>query len=139
MITTQFAPPIKTVNPRPETHRLKLPLVNPGYTFTAIALLVLTAAPIFVAEDSKAPSPPVSLPADQVIDNLIRNNEERAKALLHSEAIRVYRLTYRGFPSDREAEMTVQATYDSPSSKEFKVISQSGSKLVQDRVFKRLL
>jgi len=35
--------------------------------------------------------------------------------------------------------MTVQATYDSPSSKEFKIISQTGSKLVQDRVFNRLL
>ena len=35
--------------------------------------------------------------------------------------------------------MTVQATYDKPSVKEFKVISQSGSKLIQDRVFKKLL
>jgi hypothetical protein len=35
--------------------------------------------------------------------------------------------------------MTVEATYKSPSSKEFKVVSQSGSKLIQDRVFKKLL
>jgi len=35
--------------------------------------------------------------------------------------------------------MTVEATYDSPASKSFKVISQTGSKLVIDRVFKRLL
>ena len=35
--------------------------------------------------------------------------------------------------------MTVEATYDSPASKSFKVISQKGSKLIIDRVFKRLL
>ena len=35
--------------------------------------------------------------------------------------------------------MTVEATYDRPSTKTFKVISQSGSRLVIDRVFKRLL
>jgi membrane peptidoglycan carboxypeptidase len=35
--------------------------------------------------------------------------------------------------------MTVEATYDSPSTKEFKVVSQSGSKLILDRVLKKLL
>jgi membrane peptidoglycan carboxypeptidase len=35
--------------------------------------------------------------------------------------------------------MTVEATYDSPSTKEFKVVSESGSKLILDRVFKKLM
>jgi hypothetical protein len=64
---------------------------------------------------------------------------ERAQALRHYESTRVYHLSYRGFPGDRDAEMTVEATYDSPSTKNFKVVSQKGSKLVVDRVFKRLL
>jgi hypothetical protein len=64
---------------------------------------------------------------------------ERAQALRHYESTRIYRLAYRGFPSDRDAEMTVEATYDSPSTKSFKVISQAGSKLIINRVFKRLL
>jgi hypothetical protein len=96
-----------------------------------IGLAVLSAVNMYAA------NPPLS--TDQVVDNLIRKNQERAQALLHSEATRVYRLIYHGFPGDREAEMTVQATYDSPATKEFKIVSQSGSKLVQDRVFKRLL
>lgn len=79
------------------------------------------------------------LTVDQVVSNLIRNDEERAKALRHYESTRVYRLVYRGFPGDREAEMTVEATYDSPSTKNFKVVSQAGSKLIIERVFKRLL
>jgi hypothetical protein len=79
------------------------------------------------------------LSVDQVVDNLIRKDEERAKALRHYEATRVYRLSYHGFPGNREAEMTVDATYESPSTKKFRIISESGSKLIIDRVFKRLL
>jgi hypothetical protein len=104
-------------------------------TRTAILLFAALAA----RADSNAPAPSTSLTADQVVDNLVRKNNERAQALLHSQSTRVYRLVYKGFPSDREAEMTVVATYDRPSSKQFKVVSQSGSKLIQDRVFKRLL
>jgi hypothetical protein len=79
------------------------------------------------------------LSVDQVVNNLVRKDEERAQALRHYESTRVYHLSYRGFPGDRDAEMIVEATYDSPSTKSFKVISQTGSKLVIDRVFKRLL
>jgi hypothetical protein len=73
------------------------------------------------------------------VDNLVQRNQERAEALLQSEATRVYHLAYRGFPGDREAEMTVEATYRSPSTKDFKIVSESGSKLILDRVFKKLL
>jgi len=81
----------------------------------------------------------VQLSVDAVVNNLVRKDAERAQALRHYDSSRVYRLSYRGFPGDREAEMTVEASYDSPANKKFKVISQSGSKLVIDRVFKRLL
>lgn len=107
-----------------------------------IAWGTLVAVPNPLAGDSGAPASSTtstSLTADQVVDNLVRRNKERAQALMHSEGTRVYRLTYRGFPGDRDAEMTLKATYDSPCSKEFKVVSQSGSKLILDRVFKKLL
>jgi len=79
------------------------------------------------------------LSVNQVVDNLVRKDEERAKALRHYESTRIYHLSYKGFPGDRDAEMKVEATFDRPSTKSFKVISQSGSKLITDRVFKRLL
>jgi hypothetical protein len=106
---------------------------------TRIAILLFAALATAARADSNAPAPSTSLTADQVVDNLVRKNNERAQALLHSQSTRVYRLVYKGFPSDREAEMTVVATYDRPASKQFKVISQTGSKLILDRVFKRLL
>jgi hypothetical protein len=112
---------------------------------TVIALVAsaaLITAPNLARADSGALSSSIAsapLSANQVVDNLVHKNQERARALLHSKATRMYHLVYYGFPGDREAEMTVEATYDSPSTKEFRVVSQSGSKLILDRVLKRLL
>jgi hypothetical protein len=106
-------------------------------------LLATIVVGVCWAGADSGPLPPsittAPLSVDQVINNLVRKDKERAQALRHYESIRVYRLSYRGFPGDRDAEMTVAATYDSPSTKNFKVISQTGSKLIVDRVFKRLL
>ena len=107
-----------------------------------IALAALISALRLMAADSGATSPAITsapLSTDQVVDNLVRRNQERAQALVHSEATRVYRLVYHGLPSDRIAEMTVHASYDKPSLKEFTVVSQGGSKLIMNHVFKKLL
>jgi outer membrane lipoprotein-sorting protein len=79
------------------------------------------------------------LPVEQVARNLQERNAQRAAALHEFNGTRVYRMQYRGFPSDRDAEMVVNVTYRAPNSKEFSVVSQSGSKLIIDRVFKKLL
>ena len=67
-----------------------------------------------------APLSPVPLAKEQVIDNLVRKNQERAQALLRSESTRIYHLTYRGLGGDHDAEMTVEATYESPATRNFK-------------------
>ncbi len=110
-----------------------------GATFAAALVTLIGPAALIAVDSRNVPTASAPLSADQVVDNLILRNQERAQALLHSEATRIYHLVYQGFPGDREAEMTVEATYDRPSSKEFKVVSQSGSKLVVNRVFKRLM
>jgi hypothetical protein len=106
-------------------------------------LLAATLVSVFgVGADSGSLPPSITtapLSVDQVVSNLVRKDKERAQALRHYESTRVYHLSYRGFPGDRDAEMTVVATYDSPSTKRFRLISQTGSKLIIDRVFKRLL
>src|SRR6267154_6266021 len=107
-----------------------------------LSLVVILVSGLGAASDSDPlPSSIKTAPlsVNQVVDNLIRKDEERARALRHYQSTRMYRLSYHGFPGDREAQMTVEATYDRPSTKTFKVISQSGSRLVIDRVFKRLL
>jgi hypothetical protein len=105
--------------------------------WTSIA--ILSAAAALTVQPSRAEMKPAPLSLDQVVDNLIHMNAQRAEALRSFEATRKYHLVYRGFPSDKEAEMTVDATYESPSTKNFKVVSQHGSKVLLDRVFKQLL
>src|SRR5208282_6882259 len=93
------------------------------------ATLVAALGGVFGAGVDSNPLPPsvatAPLSVGQVVDNLVRKDLERAQALRHYESTRIYRLSYRGFPGDRDAEMTVEATYDSPSTKNFKVISQT--------------
>jgi hypothetical protein len=111
--------------------------------FLLTVTLAITLASAFVDNAESTPPPPSTTKAplsiDQVVNNLVRKDLERAQALHHYESTRVYRLVYRGFPGNRDAEMTVEATYDSPATKSFKVTSQTGSKLILNRVFKRLL
>jgi outer membrane lipoprotein-sorting protein len=79
------------------------------------------------------------LPAEQVARKLQERNAQRAAALQQFNGTRLYRMQYRGFPSDRDAEMVVTVTYRAPDSKTFSVVSQSGSKFIIDHIFKKLL
>jgi hypothetical protein len=79
------------------------------------------------------------MPAEQIARKLQETNAERTAALNQFNGTRVYRMQYRGFPSDRDAEMVIKVSYHAPDTKEFSVVSQSGSKFVIDHVFKKLL
>jgi len=76
---------------------------------------------------------------EQVVDNLIVNNAERAAALQRYQSRRFYRLDYTGFPASLKAEMVVDMVYEAPATKTFKIVSQSGPKWMIDRIFKGLL
>jgi hypothetical protein len=75
----------------------------------------------------------------QVVDKLVERNAERADALQKYQGRRVYSLVYTGFPSSFHGDMVVDMTYDAPATKQFKIVSQSGSQWVIDRILKRLL
>ena len=76
---------------------------------------------------------------EQVVDNLIQMNLHRLQALRAYESNRTYRVEYHGFGGSRTAEMAVKLKYSAPRSKEFTIESTSGSKLLIDRVLKKLL
>ena len=84
-------------------------------------------------------TPHPRLPVEQVARKLQERNAQRAAALGELNGTRVYRMQYRGFPSNRDAEMVVNVTYHAPNSKTFSIVSQSGSRFVLDHVFKKLL
>jgi hypothetical protein len=88
------------------------------------------------------PQRPAVLPvlgADEVVQRLLEKNNERAQSLQHYLGKRSYRLEYRGFPASTEATMDVEVNFDAPASKRFTIVSATGSKLIQTRVFHRLL
>ena len=94
-----------------------------------------------VAQESRtgALEPCASVTAEQIVDSLVQRNLERARALAAYHATRVYRLDYRGFPSSRKAEMTVDVDYRSPATKEFRIRSETGSHFLVEKVFQKML
>jgi len=89
------------------------------------------------AQNQDTGSPP--LIASQVVDQLVKRNDERADALRSYRGRRLYRLDYVGFPKHLHAEMVVEVKYTAPATKEFTIVSQSGEKWIVDHVLKRLL
>lgn len=99
---------------------------------------------VLQAPAQQIPQPPSSpivehLDLEHVLANLEERNAQRAAALEEFEGTRIYRMEYRGFPSNRDAEMVVKFRFHAPNSKEFTVVSETGSKFVIDRIFKKLL
>lgn len=84
-------------------------------------------------------SSPATLTTAQIVQRMEDRNQERSDRLRHYTAVRHYRVEYRGFPASIAASMVVEVTYDAPSSKQFHILSQTGSGLLVDRVLKKLL
>src|SRR5579859_187085 len=100
----------------------------------AVVIWVFAAA----ARAQSDPALP-NLTADQVVQRLMEKNQERAAALQHYLGKRSYRLEYHGFPASAEATMDVEVNFDAPATKHFTVVSTTGSKMIQNRVFHKLL
>ena len=79
------------------------------------------------------------LTTQEVVEELVGMNLRRAQALHSYHGTRIYRLEYRGFPSSRSAEMVVDVRYRAPGTKEFTIRTSTGSMLILDKVFKKLL
>lgn len=106
-------------------------------TLLCIVLVAIWEPRTHAQQDTGAVHIPLAV--EQVVKNLEESARRRTHALHQFEGIRVYRLQYRGLLGDRDAEMVVRVAYQSPATKEFTVISQSGSKFIMDRIFKKLL
>jgi len=109
-----------------------------------VVALILTSLSVGVAPGQtgdKGPCQPVAtpLPVEQVVESLAQKNAERARALEGYVSRRRYQLEYSGFPGDRRAEIVVEAKYAAPTTKEFTIVSQTGSGVLINKVFKKLL
>lgn len=102
-------------------------------------LLIHSTAQAQLAAKSASSVKGAALPVEEVVRNLQQKNAQRAAALGGFVGTRVYRMQYRGFPGDHDAEMVVDVTYHAPDAKQFSVVSEKGSKFIIDHVFKKLL
>jgi hypothetical protein len=83
--------------------------------------------------------PRITLTSEQVVSKLVQRNMERAQGLGAYQGTRIYRLEHHGFAGSRSAEMTVAVEYRSPGTKEFSIQSETGSRLLIENVFHKLL
>ena len=115
-------------------------LAAPGMA-VALLLASLSVGAALGQTGDKGPCQPVAapLPVEQVVANLAHKNAERTQALEGYVSRRRYQLEYSGFPGDRRAEIMVEAKYAAPTTKEFTIVSQSGSAVLINKVFKKLL
>jgi hypothetical protein len=101
----------------------------------AWATIVSSLAPVCLGEGPSAKEPS----ADLIVHKMMVANAQRSELLHAFTGKRSYRVEYHGFPGGREAEMQVEATYVSPDQKSFRIISESGSKILINHVLMKLL
>lgn len=133
--TMKLHGPDRRITATPLTHRLRP-------EFVILLLLILTTAWQGARAWQPADVPAVNrtpLTAEQVVSNLVAMNRHRFEALGSYQAKRIYRVDYKGFPGARSAEMVVSVKYVSPAEKEFVIESTSGSGVIIEKVFHKLL
>ena len=77
--------------------------------------------------------------ADEILRRVATMNRERLAALEHYTTHRTYRVVYNGTGGYHEAQLKVLAEYDGPEQKHFTVESESGSKIIAEKVLHKLV
>jgi hypothetical protein len=99
------------------------------------------AAAVFLMAASAWPQGPgaaqPALTAAQIVDQMQRHNQARASALKHYQSVRHYQVEYRGYAVKLAAEMDVEVNFDARAGKSFRIVKQSGSKVLGEKVLKR--
>jgi hypothetical protein len=100
------------------------------------AALIFVAAALWPA---RANTPvPASLPLAQILALMEHHDQIQREGLKHYRALRHYHVEYRGL-ANLEAGMEVEINFDATSGKSFRIVSQSGSKILGEKVLKRAM
>jgi len=101
----------------------------------------LTAGLLIIAGVAQAENPktelPATLDAPVIVEQMQRHSRSQAEELKHYQELRHYQVQYRGFSANLVGKMDVSVTFDAATGKSFRIVSQSGSKLLCDRVLKK--
>jgi len=98
--------------------------------------VVILFVPGVRSQDGAATAQPTT---SEIVQRLVAENQQRSQKLGVYTSRRHYHVAYHGFPHAAEADMVVDAVCNGPGSKQFDVISESGSHVLVDHVLKKLL
>jgi hypothetical protein len=107
-----------------------LAAIAPAYSQTALS--TPSTSPGLTAAQT-------ALTSTQIVDEMLRHNQARADGLKRYQSVRHYEVIYSGYSTKVEAKLVVEVVYDAIAGKSFRVVSQSGSRTLVDKVLKRLL
>jgi hypothetical protein len=106
----------------------------------AVVFICSTTAKATNGDPTFAPCPTdVQLSEAEVVGRLAAHDAERTRELVSFQGSRQYNLKYSGLPYPQSAEMHIKVSYAAPGTKQFTIVSESGSKLILDKVLHRLL
>jgi hypothetical protein len=108
-----------------------------GRALILVAVSLLMAASVWPQKPDAPPT--AALTSAQIVEQMQQQNQARSEGLKHFRAVRHYQVEYKGFGADLDAKMEVEVNYEAPADKSFRIVSQSGSKVLIDKVLKRLL
>jgi len=107
-----------------------------GRSACGCAVLFFVGAALWPAH-ANTPSP-ASLSLAQILTSMEHHNQVQRAALKHYRAVRQYHVEYQGLGTV-ESRMEVQIDFDAASGKSFRIVSQSGSKILADKVLKKAM
>jgi len=104
-----------------------------------IILCIFVLLGVLSAEQKTDLSAVEGITASQIVNRMTKNDRKRNQELHAYTGQRQYHLIYTGIGGKREADLVVEVKYEAPARKEFRVMSESGSHWMINRVLKRLL
>ena len=104
-----------------------------AFPLTACVLLVVGGA----RGESPNPALPPSLTAPAIVEQMQRHSRMQNEELKHYQELRHYQVQYKGFSADLLGKMDVAVTFDVATGKSFRIVSQTGSRLLCDKVLKK--
>jgi outer membrane lipoprotein-sorting protein len=100
--------------------------------FLWVVLCATVSSPTRVGAQS-----PASLPLPRILEQMQHHTQSQSEALKNYKAVRHYHAEYHGYATTIEGKMVVEVTFDASSGKTFRVVSETGSKLLCEKVLKR--
>jgi hypothetical protein len=118
---------------------------TPGYDFSMcfrhcrgllLALVFAFSATLILSANAAATVPP-DLTAAQIVQQIQQHTQARTDELKQYRTLRHYQVEYRGFSTKIAAKMDVEVNYDRAAGKSFRIVSESGSGILREKVLKR--